>query len=105
MRKVCSTEYYQAERKGEIGFRDMNLLNQPLLARQAWRPIHRPDSLCTRAIKVRYYPKENILDTVLDSDPLPPLAWNGIEFGLDLLKQGTINRINKVRKIQVFKDP
>ncbi|KAK1616516.1 hypothetical protein QYE76_022033 [Lolium multiflorum] len=88
--------------KGGIGFRDMACFNQALLARQAWRLIQRPDNLCARVLKAKYYPNGNILDTVFASDASP--AWKGVEFGLQLLKEGTIKRIGNGRDTQFARD-
>jgi hypothetical protein len=88
--------------KGGLGFRDMHLFNQALLARQAWRLIQYPDSLCAKVLKARYYPWGNILDTVFSSDPSP--VWKGVEFGLDLRKMGIINRIGDGRKTRILRD-
>jgi hypothetical protein len=85
-----------------MGFRDMHLFNQALLARQAWRLIQKPDSLCAKVLKARYYPHGNILDTVFYADPSP--VWKGVEFGLELLKVGIINRIGDGRKTQIMRD-
>jgi hypothetical protein len=49
--------------QGGIGFRDLRVFNQALLARQAWRLIQFPDSLCARIIKAKYYPSTHLLDT------------------------------------------
>ena len=81
--------------KGGLGSRDIHLLNQALLARQAWRLIQNPDSLCARVLKTRYFPHGNMLDTVFAANPSP--VWKGVEFGLELLKKGIISRIGNGR--------
>ncbi|KAM0911874.1 hypothetical protein ACQ4PT_013166 [Festuca glaucescens] len=88
--------------KGGIGFQDISLFNQALLARQAWRLMHRPNSLCARILKAKYYPNGNILDTVFAVNPSP--AWRGVEFGLELLKEGIIKRIGNGRNTQFSRD-
>jgi hypothetical protein len=88
--------------KGGLGFRDMNLFNQALLARMAWRLIQKPNTLCARTLKAKYYPHGNILDTVFSGDPSQ--VWKGVEFGLDLLKKGIINRIGNGCNTQITRD-
>lgn len=90
------------KRAGGIGFRDMQIFNQALLARQGWRLLQKPDSLCARVLKSKYYPKGELLDTVFASDASQ--AWRGIEHGLDLLKNGIIWRVGNGKKIQLQRD-
>jgi hypothetical protein len=56
--------------QGGLGFRDMRIYNQALLARQAWRLIACPGSLCARVLKARYYPNGNLIDTVFTGNHL-----------------------------------
>jgi hypothetical protein len=81
--------------KGGLGFRDMQLFNQALLARH-------PTSLCARVLKAKYYPHGDIRDTVFESDP--SLVRKGVEFGLDLLKKGLINHIGNRNMTQITRD-
>jgi hypothetical protein len=48
---------------GGVGFCDFQFFNQALLARQAWRLLKFPDSLCARLLKAKYYPSGDLLDT------------------------------------------
>ena len=74
--------------QGGMGFHDMRIFNQALLARQAWRLLAFPDSLCAQVLKAKYYPSGNLIDTVFPGNPSS--TWTAITHGLDLLKKGLI---------------
>jgi hypothetical protein len=70
---------------GGVGFRDMRLFNQALLARQAWRLIQYPDTLCAQLLKARYFPSGSLIDTIFTGNGSS--TWHAIEYGLELLKR------------------
>jgi hypothetical protein len=88
--------------QGGMGFRDMRFFNQALLARQAWRLIAFPDSLCARVLKARYYPRGNLIDTIFRGNPSS--TWTTISYGLDLLKKGLIYRVGDGANIRIWRD-
>jgi hypothetical protein len=85
--------------QGGMGFRDLRIFNQALLARQAWRLIKFPDSLCAQLLKSRYYPSGDLLDTAFIQNQSQ--TWQGVLHGLELLKEGIVWRIGDGSKIKV----
>lgn len=88
---------------GGLGFKDLRLFNQAMLARQAWRLIVHPESLCARLLKAKYYPNGNLVDTAFCSNPSQ--TWQAITHGLELLKQGIIWRVGCGSQVQIWRDP
>lgn len=74
-----------------------------MLARQAWRLIVFPDSLCARLLKAKYYPRGSLVDTTFCFIPSP--MWQAIMYGLELLKQGIIWRIGSGSQVRIWRDP
>ena len=72
--------------QGWLGFQDSCLFNQALLARQAWRLLQAPESLCARVLQPKYYPGSNILSAV--STPNMSYTWRSILYGRELVKAG-----------------
>jgi hypothetical protein len=71
---------------GGLGFRDMELFNQAMLARQGWRLLIDPTSLCARVLKGRYYPNCDFWDA--PSPRSSSYTWRSILFGRELLQTG-----------------
>ena len=88
--------------QGGTGFRNLRVFNQALLARQAWRLLQFPDSLCARLLKSRYYPSGNLVDTAFIHNQSQ--TWQGIVHGLELLKEGIIWRIGTGDHVKIFRD-
>src|SRR6185503_19619363 len=48
--RLCSRK-----EKGGLGYRDLHLFNLAMLARQGWRLITEPSSLCAQVLKAKYF--------------------------------------------------
>jgi hypothetical protein len=90
----------QPKCQGGLGFKDLRLSNQVLLARQAWRLIKNPNSLCARVLKAKYYPNGDLVDTAFPREASP--TWRAIEHGLELIKKGIIWRIGLGDKVNIW---
>jgi hypothetical protein len=73
---------------GGLGFRDIEMFNLALLARQAWRIMQNSESLSTKFLKAIYFPNGKFLDADLGSKPSQ--IWRGILDGWEVLKQVSV---------------
>jgi hypothetical protein len=52
----------KSKKEGGLGFRDLYGFNLAMLARQAWRMLTNPESLCAKVLKAKYFPNRSILE-------------------------------------------
>ena len=57
------------EGEGGMGFHDLYLFNMAMLARQAWRLLTSPDTLCGNVLKMKYFPNMSILQCTTIGTP------------------------------------
>ena len=88
---------------GGMGFRDVHCFNLAMLARQGWRLIHYPDSLCAQVLKARYFPHGNLL-TAKEKSGIS-YAWRSILHGVQALQKGLIWRVGNGENINIWLDP
>ena len=86
-----------------MGFRDLHLFNMAMLARQAWRLLTSPDTLCGQVLKAKYFPNTTILQCTAREGI--SYSWRSILQGLQLLKQGLIWRIGNGNNTNIWADP
>ena len=86
--------------EGGLGFRDLYEFNIVMLARQAWRMLANPGSLCARVLKALYFPTSSLLEAV--TKPGISYRWRSILKGVSLLKEGLIWRIGDGMNVNIF---
>lgn len=85
---------------GGLGFRDTQVFNLAMLAKQSWRLLQDPESLSARILKAVYYPQSDLLETELGSHPSQ--VWRAIFEGTNVLKQGLIRRIGNGQSTHIW---
>ena len=65
---------------GGLGYRDLHLFNLAMLARQGWRLLLNPDSLCAQVLRAKYFPDGDLLSVV--EKPGISYSWRSIVRGV-----------------------
>ncbi|KAK9270863.1 hypothetical protein L1049_026449 [Liquidambar formosana] len=91
-----------SKKDGGLGFRDFNIFNNALLAKQAWRLLTNEQSLVARLLKARYFPHCSFLSSSLGS--LPSFSWRSIWGAKETLGRGVRWRIGNGKSVDIWKE-
>jgi hypothetical protein len=86
-----------------MGFRDFHSFNLAMLAKQVWRLINDPESLCALVLRAKYYPDGDILKAGPKAGS--SLTWQSILAGVTTFKRGYVWRVGNGEKINIWTDP
>jgi hypothetical protein len=98
---IAWEKFTRGKGHGGLGFCDLRVFNQALLARQVWRLVEFPDSLCAQLLKAKYYPNGDLLDTSFPSQTSP--TWKALLHCLELIKRGAIWRVADGTRIKIWR--
>jgi hypothetical protein len=87
---------------GGMGFRDIPLFNQAMLGKQGWRLMMRPESLCARVLKGKYYSNCTFLEAPRKKKSSD--TWRAILFGRHALVKGLIRRVGPGDGTNIWSD-
>jgi hypothetical protein len=88
---------------GGMGFRDFHSFNMAMLAKQVWRLIADPNSLCAKVLCAKYYPDGDILKAGPKS--ASSFTWQSIVASIPTFKRGYLWRVGNGDKINIWSDP
>lgn len=85
-----------------MGFKDLAMFNDALLAKQPWRLLHDKSSLFYRVFKARFFPNCTILEA--PNSTKGSYAWRSILHGREVLKKGARWCVGNGEDISVWGD-
>ena len=72
--------------EGDMGFKELPLFNDALLAKQTWRLLHNTDSLFCKVFKSKFFPNSSIIEAKEGYGG--SYAWRSILKGKEVIRRG-----------------
>ena len=85
---------------GGMGFRNLAMFNDSLLAKQAWPLLHDKTSLFYKVFKVRFFPNSTIMEAT--DSRMGSYAWKSILRGRDIIQRRALWRIGNGERINIW---
>ena len=92
----------QTQKPGGMGFKDLAMFKDALLAKQTWRLLHDTESLFYRVFKEKFFPNSSIMEASVPSSS--SYAWRSIIHGKDVIKKGSAWRIGNGKSARILGD-
>uniref|UniRef100_A0A803Q9W0 Reverse transcriptase n=1 Tax=Cannabis sativa TaxID=3483 RepID=A0A803Q9W0_CANSA len=96
-KKLC-----KPKEKGGMGFKNLELFNQSLLAKQGWKIINNPHSMLARVLKACYYTNSNFLEAKVGG--FGSYMWRSILWGRQIIDKGIRWRVMAGRDVRINED-
>ena len=85
--------------EGGMGFKELSLFNDALLAKKPWRLLHNKDSLFYRVFKSKFFPNCSIMEAKEGHGGL--YAWRSILVGREVIRRGAKWRVGNGESIKL----
>src|ERR1044072_7682760 len=86
--------------EGGMGFRNFKYFNDALLAKQGWRLATCQDSLMSRCLKARYFPRLSFVDA--PQGRLSSYTWRSVQQAGWIIKRGSYWRVGNGCSIKIW---
>ncbi|XP_045792036.1 uncharacterized mitochondrial protein AtMg00310-like [Trifolium pratense] len=91
------------KKEGGMGFRTIKEFNLAMLAKQGWRILQNEESLLTRCLKGRYFPRSNFLHATLGYNP--SYTWRSIFLArLEIIDHAGLWKVGDGQSIKIWED-
>ena len=88
--------------QGGMGFKDLTMFNEAMLAKLAWRLLHDDNSLFYKVFEARIFPRGTILEAKDSSSA--SYAWKSILKGQEVILKGAQWRVGDGQQIRIWGD-
>lgn len=86
-----------------MGFKDLQVFNLSLLAKQGWRFVDDPEALVSKVFKAKYFPQCDFLNANLGHNP--SYCWRSVWSSQAILREGVRWRVGDGSCINIWNQP
>jgi hypothetical protein len=99
---MCWDKMSQSKDVRGLGFRDLEIFNQALLAKQGWCILQKPDSLVGKIFQEKYFWGSSFMTATVGRNP--SYAWRTILKARGILDEGLVRRIGDGSSVRIWED-
>ena len=88
--------------QGAMGFKNLSLFNDALLAKHTWRLLHDTSFLFYCVFKAKFFPNSSVMEAKIPANASH--AWRSIMQGRDVIKRGSRWRIGSGTSVHIWGD-
>ena len=92
----------EAKELGGMGFKEIEKFNEAFLAKQVWRMMQNPESLCFGVFKSRFFPNYSILEAKESNSG--SYTWKRILSARDVIRKGMVWCIGDGQTVPIKED-
>jgi len=83
-----------------MGFKNLSLFNDALLAKHTWRLLHDTNSLFYHVFKAKFFTNSTVMEAKIPANA--SYAWRSIMRGRDVIKRGIRWRIGSRDSVHIW---
>jgi hypothetical protein len=91
-----------SKKEGGMGFKNLKLFNQALLAKQCWRLLHNPNTLIGQIFKARYFPSSSFMEASIPNHS--SFTWRSIAQARKVITMGSRWCVGDGESISIWND-
>ena len=93
----------RSKKNGGMGFREMQVFNQSMLAKTAWKIVKDPEAWWVRILRSIYFPTGNFM--AVRETSMASWVWKSILWGREALQKGLRWNIRNGRQVMIWNVP
>ncbi|XP_071902567.1 uncharacterized protein [Coffea arabica] len=99
---IAWEKFTKNKEEGGMGFKDIQMFNKALLAKQVWRIVTQPNLLVSKVLKEKYFPKDSMLEGKVPKNA--SWIWQSLMSAREAIEDGCKKKVGNGRDTNIWKD-
>ena len=99
---IAWDKFTKSKEEGRMGFKDIQMFNKALLAKQVWRIMTQPNLLVSKVLKEKYFPGGSVLEGKVPRNA--SWIWQSLMSAREVIKDGCQKKVGNGKGTNIWDD-